>query len=415
MLRVLSAPVLYALELTLACPNRCGGCLNDFTRQNRSPNDSSTLLAPLDFTEWQSVLAALAPHAHRIKLTGGEPTLHPEFASIVEHIDSLGIEFSVFTSGRWTRQEQVLATLADARQLTGLLVSLHGAGPTSHEAYTSVPGSFDETIENIRRSIARDIPVVFSTVLTCHNAAELPDIVALADDIGAEYVVFNRYLGPDIPGLTLSPSGLQETLGQVEIMRNQGRRVRYGNCIPQCFTPNASTGCLAGVAYCAVDPQGNVKPCTYSTLRAGNLLKQPLAEVWRAPAMQAFRSAIDPACHHCGAFAICHGGCKALALEQSQSRDPLIMRPNVVHPRPSVHTVRLDPHLRPLGRFKIRVEEWGLVLLCGSQVIPLRHEAGPLLTLLNGQSTLADIQQSLGPQALSIVGSLYERNLISMI
>jgi AdoMet-dependent heme synthase len=414
MLRVLSAPVFYALELTLACPNRCRGCLNGSTRQTRSSDDPGTFVAPLDFAEWQTVLATLTPHAQRIKLTGGEPTLHPAFASIVRHIDSLGIEFSIFTSGRWTRREQILDTLADARRLTGLLVSLHGSSPASHEAYTGVPGSFEETTDNVRSAVTRGIPVILSTVLTCYNAGELPAIAALAEELGAGCVVFNRYLGTDIPGLTLSPAGLKLALDQVELMRTQGRSVRYGNCIPQCFAPNTSSGCLAGVAYCAVDPWGEVKPCTYSTLRTGNLLRQPLAEVWQASAMEDFRLSIAPACHRCDAFASCHGGCKALALERRISLDPLARPGNVHHCQP-LRTLALAPHLRPQGRFKVRTEDWGLILLAGNQVFPLRLEAASLLSMLDGRSSLSEIQARLGPQALSVVGDMYERSLITWV
>jgi molybdenum cofactor biosynthesis enzyme MoaA len=45
------------------------------------------------------VLDRLAPHAQRLKLTGGEPALPPDFPAIVEYLDVLGVEFVVFTNG----------------------------------------------------------------------------------------------------------------------------------------------------------------------------------------------------------------------------------------------------------------------------------------------------------------------------
>ena len=351
MLHILSAPVLYALEITPVCNNRCDGCLNVFAPRARSQKDN--LLPPLDLVQWSSLLEKLAPHTQRFKLTGGEPTLHPQFAEIFQHIDRLGVEFVVFTNGRWADPAGLLDLLAGARWLKGILVSLHGAHQRSHDAFTDVVGSFQETIGNIERATGRGIQVTISTVLTRHNLSEIEALTDFAARLGAHHIVFNRYLGPITSSDMPAPQDLAAATQRINEIRRQGRSVKFGNCIPQCFIPNESSGCLAGVAYCAIDPWGNMRPCTHSSLIAGNVLTQSLEEVWSSCAMTTFRKSVPPDCHHCEAFSTCHGGCRAAG-----EPDPLISSHKVI-PVAFQPPLSLHPGSHPVGGFRVRREDWG--------------------------------------------------------
>lgn len=410
MLRVLSTPVLYALELTPACNNRCAGCPNVFLEDGRGM--PFPVPGVLDVAAWREILDHLAPHAQRFKFTGGEPTLHPSFLEIAEYADSLGVESVLFTNGRWADPAALVDALGSLHHFVGMLVSLHGAQPGAHEAYVGVAGSFEETVTNIGLAVAHGIPVTLSTVLTRYNLGEISAIADLAGQLRANHVVFNRFLGQPVDGVTPTPDELAHATQEIDALRQAGRAVKFGNCIPQCFAPNTSSGCLAGVAYCAVDPWGNVRPCTHSSLVTGNLLEQPISDIWHAPAMNAFRDAIPAACHRCPAFSRCHGGCKALAMEQHLSIDPLARLARDMS-APASPPLFLHPDLCPTGRFAVRREDWGLVLLKGNRIIPVQADAAPLLDMLDGRSTLAHIQAQFGAPGLALVGTLYQRGLVT--
>jgi radical SAM protein with 4Fe4S-binding SPASM domain len=402
MLNVLSAPVLYALELTPDCNNRCPACFNFFDRAR----------SPLSVEEWQTVMDLIASHAHRLKLTGGEPTLYPDFPALVQVIARCGIEFTVFTNGRWQDPHCLLDCLVAAPYFTGLLVSLHGARAESHQAFTHTPGSFEETTANIGRAVERGVRVTLSTVLTTANLNELADMVALSQKLGARRVVFNRLLGAQASHLTLSDSQLIAATQTIERLRAAGLPVKHGTGIPQCLTPSSSNGCLAGVAYVAIDPWGNVRPCTHSRSMCGNLLRQPLDEIWHSTEMERFRSAIPPACHTCAAFAQCHGGCRAMAMESESQADPCMRSP--LETMPTLPPLELPAGACPLARYRLRQESFGYVLMRGNTIIPVRREATDLLQCLDGQHSLEFIQQSFGEAGLALVGKLYQKGLVEL-
>jgi len=332
-------PIFCYVELTPACNNHCPGCGNIFADDRALP--------PLSSAEWQVILTKLHPHVYRLKLTGGEPTTHPEFEAIIRIIQKLDIPFALFTNTRWHTPAQLIALLRDTPQCKGLLVSLHGATATSHDAFTNVSGSFYETCANIRRAVAAGLSVTTSTVITKHNWQESGAIVALSQDLGAHHSVFNRYLGPLLPEIEPSPEQLQHAIQTVEYTsqwptNGQQSKVKFGNCIPQCFYPSSSTGCLAGIAYCTIDPWGNVRPCNHAPLVCGNLLTQSLEEIWHSAAMEAWREMIPEGCVGCSQFEVCRGGCRATAMLRGLERDPLIGKPVVTKPQEPLEELVLE-------------------------------------------------------------------------
>jgi radical SAM protein with 4Fe4S-binding SPASM domain len=324
---------LFFIELTSACNNACLGCGNVFAN-NRSPK-------PLSAQEWCTVLDRIAPSTSWLKITGGEPTLHPEFEEIIEHVATLGIRFTLFTNARWLEPERLVHFLAGIPQLDGLLISLHGARAQSHEAFTCTPGSFDETVANIQLAIDTGLKVTTSTVLTRHSCPEVETIVGLGQELGADHAAFQRFIGVALPEIEPGELELQRAVGAIEnIVSGENRisgnghgpkgnrkLVRFGTPIPHCFAVNGSYGCLAGIAQATIDPWGNVRPCNHAPLVCGNLLTQSLEEIWHSAAMGAWRKMIPEECLGCGEFEVCRGGCRAVALLRGLEKDPLIGEP----------------------------------------------------------------------------------------
>ncbi len=409
----LSRPVFAFIELTPACNNRCLGCGNVFSHtETRSP---------LDVSAWQRLLDTLQPHVRYLKITGGEPTLHPDFERIVQALAARNLPFSLFTNARWSNPAEVLDCLSRTEQCQGLLVSLHGSTSASHDAFTGVAGSWDETLANIERAVSAGQNVTTSTVITSHNWREVEEIVGLSRQLGANHAVFNRYLGLPHPDVEPTPEHLRAAVKTIERLHRHAALhtlppVRFGNCIPQCWEPSSAIGCLAGIAYATIDPWGNMRPCNHAPWVCGNLLEDSLAAIWNGVRMQSWRQSFAEQCLACAELARCHGGCRALAMLRGQDKDPL-MRTPLSEPRYSPASspeLRLYDQSRPICHCTVRAEDFGYVLLTANQIIPVEAGAKPIIDACDGSNTLKELQQRFGQPALDFVGFLAKQGVVEL-
>lgn len=360
----------------------------------------------------------IRPHARTLKITGGEPTLHPEFAKILNSIDQIGIPYTIFTNGRWKKPVEIIGLLKGIKHLGGLLVSLHGPNATVHEAFTGVAGSFDQTCSSIQFATKSGLRVHTSTVLNSYNLHLLYETVILARSLNAKRAVFNRFLGtPNSPYQPTQPM-LKKAIETIDALRatyppKNGVEfgVRYGNCIPQCFKPSGSSGCWAGVAYCTIDPWGNVRPCNHSPTVVGNIFEKSIREIWECDAMQEWRSLLNNSCYTCGAFEKCHGGCPALSEIDPSGRDPLICSPTKTQPDIQVE---LYEHAKTTLNGDILPTNIGYALVRNISIFPITEEAKPIMNDLIKSRSLAELKSVYGQDGLNFVGALVVRGFVTL-
>jgi radical SAM protein with 4Fe4S-binding SPASM domain len=364
--------------------------------------------------EWQALLAPFVSEAVQIRLTGGEPTLHPEFLSIFELVTSYDAWVTVFTNGRWNDPERFLAAIQGRRHFSGLLISLHGATAASHEAFSGVPGSFDETVANIQRAVRQGITVAVSTVITRFSWNELEDVVQLARSLGVHHIAANRYIGAPFPEIEPTPIQTRRAILRVQELIQSGSPIKYGIGVPQCFIENDSEGCLAGVAYASIDPWGNVRPCAHSPTVVGSLHKRSMHEIWHGPQMQAWRDLMPDDCVSCAAYSICHGGCRAIQELRQERRDPLRTVPMASYTR-SAPPIELPEEGRPRANVRIRPESFGYALLGNGQVLPVRAEARPVVEACTGEHTFADLYDRFGDTGLELLGELWCLGMLDLV
>lgn len=306
------------LELTPACNNCCIGCCNVFVQRHQS--------APLIGEVWEGVIAHLAPSVRALKISGGEPTLHSDFDRIVSYIFALGLPFHILTNGRWPEPDRILSLLRSMAPAVTLLVSLHGPDASSHEVFSRVRGSFAETVVNIIRMAEAGLQVAISVVLTRYNWDRVEEMVALARSVGADHVVFNRYIGRPLPPIEAGPFQLVKAALEVNRLIAQGEPARWGTPLPHCFSPIAGR-CLAGEAFFTVDPWGNVRPCNHAPYVAGNLLMQSVKEIWHSQRIRTWQTFVPGECRGCGIGKECRSGCRAEAMLRPASSYPMPRRP----------------------------------------------------------------------------------------
>lgn len=408
----LAFPVIYSIELTTLCNNRCSDCGNVFLK------DTITRRMPLEkrimsFEYWRVILDTIAPFAQGLKITGGEATLHPEFKHIINYIQTLGIEFSLLTNGRWVNPEETIALLKSTPVCIGMLISLHGVDAATHDAFTGIPGSFYEATQNIRRSTSAGLVVHTNTVLTRQNYNQVEGVFQLSQALGAKCAVFNRLIGQQRRDFDLQPSNLRLAVHEVDRLGQKSNTTRFGTCIPLCFVDSSSTGCLAGTAYCTIDPWGNIRPCNHAPQIIGNLLVNSLDDIWQSAAMETWRSLIPNACSACSAFKKCHGGCRAEMILRNKVHDPLMSVPLEANSDEDGE-ICLYEHAIPELKYLLREEIFGSILFKGGDIIPLNDNTHLVISTLSQRPTLLEIQQHFGDDGVNFIGLLYQCGAVSL-
>lgn len=405
-MHILSWPAIYALEITPACNNRCPGCSNVYADYRSDP-------PPLSALEWHNLLAPFISEAVQIRLTGGEPTLHPEFFRIFEDVTSHDAWVTIFTNGRWQSSEQFVKRIGGRRHFSGLLISLHGASSASHEAFSGVPGSFDETVTNIRLAVANEITVALSTVITRYSWSEIEAIVELSQELDVHYIAFSRYVGRSLPTIEPTQKQLQAAIFCIQELIQASAPVKYSIGVPQCFVLTGAEGCLAGVAYVSVDPWGNVRPCAHSPAIIGSLHESSMHELWHSEAMDAWRALMPSECTTCAAYSVCHGGCRAVQELRPDGRDPLRGEPLTEYSPPQVvHELPAD--VQPRAALRLRLEPFGYTLLGQGQVVPVRAEARAVVEACDGSATFAELARRFGQSGLDLLGELWEFGMLEI-
>ncbi len=124
-----------------------------------------------------------------VKLTGGEPLMHPHFLRLLEITRQADLGVTVETNGLLCTS-QVAAEIAKSSKKS-VSVSIDGADAVTHEWVRGVKGSFEAACQAVRNLVAADIhpQVIFSVMRG--NVHQVEAIVSLAEQLGAASVKFN--------------------------------------------------------------------------------------------------------------------------------------------------------------------------------------------------------------------------------
>lgn len=199
------------IELNNICNLRCKHCLRDFSETSRN--------LPLALIE-RVLTEAKAYEAGHVAFTGGEPTLHPQFAKILDTCDALGFTYHVCTNGSllprlWNR-------LFEGRAgLTGISLSLDGATEATHDTIRE-PGSYRNVMQSISLCQVKGVPITVQMIVNRLNRPELAAFALLVAQLGLRKGYYG-FLQPvpamDDLGLILTPEEMIAVKGEVERLR----------------------------------------------------------------------------------------------------------------------------------------------------------------------------------------------------
>ena len=175
-------PLELGFELTSRCNRDCRHC---FRQTPDAPQDM-----PLDLFE-RILEQAKALRVEHIAFSGGEPTQHPDFASILEATVRHGYTYHLVTNGHRFPETFRIMEEAGLEHATGVSTSLDGATEATHDSIRGT-GAFRDAMAVIATCKTAGPP--FTVQMTMHraNAHELRDMALLSAELGANCAFFTH-------------------------------------------------------------------------------------------------------------------------------------------------------------------------------------------------------------------------------
>jgi AdoMet-dependent heme synthase len=339
-------PYVVSWNLTYRCNLACEHCYLDAGGAPLVTTENFADRSELGTEECFRVIdeiAAFAPECLTI-LTGGEPLLRRDILEIVQRAAERGLWVVVGTNG--VRITENLARRLAAAGARGLSLSLDALDPDRHDRFRRVRGAWRNTVEGAEILNRTGLPFIAQTTAGSHNLGELDAIADFAHDRLAAKVWNLYFLVPTGRGQFVSDitaAQYDEVLASLyRIQRKYDRRMLVNaKCAPHYVKtmlehglPPTKTysggagGCPAGTHYMGIRPNGDVTPCPYLPVFAGNLRGSSLADLWTSSALFADirrRTSLGGRCGACEMNGHC-GGCRARAFGMSgdlMAEDPL--------------------------------------------------------------------------------------------
>ncbi len=318
-------PIHPVWEVTAGCNLRCRHCHVGAGKQ---------LGEELDTEEGKRLIKDLATVSQfrMLVLTGGEPLVRPDVFELVEFASALGLTVAIATNG--TLIDTQMARRLKKAGVCDVAVGLDAATPELHDFIRNTPGTFERAMRGIRASREAGMCLQINVTVMKHNYEEIPRLLDLADELGAEIVLL-YHLVPQGRG---SGDGLELTQPQyAELMEYVSQRQKKAvpviepTCSPQYWAYLLSRkgnhrglglarmvfkGCAAGWGLCYIKPDGEVWPCPFIPVSGGNVRETPLSRIWRDGepfrVLQQRHRNLKGKCATCRQQSIC-GGCRGRA------------------------------------------------------------------------------------------------------
>jgi SynChlorMet cassette radical SAM/SPASM protein ScmF len=156
-----------------------------------------------------------------VKLTGGEPMLHPQFTRLLEIVQREKLRLTIETNGLLCTPE-IAAEIAKSPDRF-MSVSIDGTDAATHEWVRGVKGSFEAACRAVRNLVAAGTkPQIIFTVMRS-NVGQVDGIVRLAEELGAHSVKFNM----------VQPTARGEKLHETQEALNIADHIKLGKYVEE--------------------------------------------------------------------------------------------------------------------------------------------------------------------------------------
>jgi MoaA/NifB/PqqE/SkfB family radical SAM enzyme len=338
----------FVLKPTVFCYHRCPYCdpRQDYYRGmvadrkqalRTLPRDGGARMPnpghmPLDLA-LRTIDEAAALGMRELQLSGGDPLLYPHLVEVVRaakrHPGVFVLMNSVGTGVTVEKAREVIDAGLGAWNF-----SVDTLDPAKYEKLRGVRNALPtimKAVDTVRRAGAHDpeFRMNYLTVITRDNFREIPDLVAHCVDTGIASIYLMNVYGDTTGRSLLSVPEIGEFRDQVvpatlAVLRDRNtpdivqtnaasvlgtffsRENPDANYARGIYWPDADSvrqACRVPNFYTLVEPDGRALPCCLVEIahqgEVGNVMNQPLADVWSGEAFETFRRDRIPFCQQC--------------------------------------------------------------------------------------------------------------------
>jgi len=262
------------------------------------------------------------PH---IIFTGGEATLHPDLAELVEFSNQQGQVAGLNSNGRRFSQNSFAEHLRNAG-LNHVQITLASHHARVHDEINGV-SSFSQTVKGIENCLSSGMHTITNTTLMQKNRDHIVEIVRFLHRTGIRTFAMNGmiysgggYCDPNaIPEEELPPLliRIRDTARELGMRFLWYTPTEYCRMNPVELEIGAKRCNAAEYSIC-IEPNGDVLPCQSFYVSAGNILRDPWEKIWNGELFRSFRdresdprwAGLPEKCWECPELNLCGGGCR---------------------------------------------------------------------------------------------------------
>lgn len=220
-------------------------------------------------------------------------------------------------------------------------MSLDGSTPEIHDDFRGQKGAFEGVIRATEYFNKHGIKFLINSSFTKRNQADIQNVYKLAKKLGATawymFLIVPTGRGEEIMKELVSKEDYEDILNwHYEMEKGEEDILVRPTCAPQyyriwherskadgtdntrrslTFSTGGGKGCIAAQSICFINSEGDVLPCSYFPMAAGNVFEQNLKDIWEnSKLFKDLRNFKDyeGKCGVCKYLGVC-GGCRARA------------------------------------------------------------------------------------------------------
>lgn len=300
-------PLTVELDINSNCNYYCSYCRNNavYGFQNISSDLSTTKIFEL-------ISECAEHHAFKIIISGGEPTIHPDFNRIVEYIHSKALAWSLITNGSLV--DSNMANMLKINGCRSVYITLSGMTNETDGFYKGRKDSFTNVKRAINNLLDAGVSVLLGYLLTDKALNELDLLGEFLD----KYPI-NCKISSVLPiGRAANKYSINRKIDK-KIIDFQNKYINRITLTDVTMLPE-NVKCQVGEFSCVVKSNGDVIPCVSlidSDVVAGSVKNESLYTIWNnSNLLKDLRNIPryfeSDRCKTCNLNSKCNMGCRAL-------------------------------------------------------------------------------------------------------